>query len=314
MFSKDSSGLNGKLTDSDDMSTEKAQMKNQVRFPLVGLLIALGVVPAFADQVDSVFYDSRFGTIDSSTGVFTQISTLPIAQSGGIAYDDGTLFAQSIQSELILIDPVSGASSVIGNSGLQLSSVGFAGGLNGLFEVDYQSNLYSIDPNSGTASLIGATGLAANNGGWDTSLSDTGTNLYFTAGGAGANDELYEINPTTGVATDLGNTGVHSIAGSAIVDGNLELFQYNAGTNYIYSAPLGSIDFTAGPVLSAQIVDGGTVIATPVGDSADSLSASEPMSSLLLGSGLLALGLRARKKIDGSMNVAGGNKQVHPIL
>jgi hypothetical protein len=314
MFSKDSSGLNGKLTDSDDMSTEKAQMKNQVRFPLVGLLIALGVVPAFADQVDSVFYDSRFGTIDSSTGVFTQISTLPIAQSGGIAYDDGTLFAQSIQSELILIDPVSGASSVIGNSGLQLSSVGFAGGLNGLFEVDYQSNLYSIDPNSGTASLIGATGLAANNGGWDTSLSDTGTNLYFTAGGAGSNDELYEINPTTGVATDLGNTGVHSIAGSAIVDGNLELFQYNAGTNYIYSAPLGSIDFTAGPVLSAQIVDGGTVIATPVGDSADSLSASEPMSSLLLGSGLLALGLRARKKIDGSMNVAGGNKQVHPIL
>jgi hypothetical protein len=314
MFSKDSSGLNGKLTDSDDMSIEKPQMKNQVRFPLVGLLIALGVVPAFADQVDSVFYDSRFGTIDSSTGVFTQISTLPIAQSGGIAYDDGTLFAQSIQSELISIDPVSGASSVIGNSGLQLSSVGFAGGLNGLFEVDYQSNLYSIDPNSGTASLIGATGLAANDGNWDTSLSGTGTNLYFTAGGAGSNDELYEINPTTGVATDLGNTGVHSIAGSAIVDGNLELFQYNAGTNYIYSAPLGSIDFTAGPVLSAQIVDGGTVIATPVGDSADSLSASEPMSSLLLGSGLLALGLRARKKIDGSMNVAGGNKQVHPIL
>ncbi len=296
------------------MSIEKAQMKNQVRFPLVGLLIALGVAPAFADQVDSVFYDSRFGTIDSSTGAFTQVSTLPIAQSGGIAYDDGTLFAQSIQSDLISIDPLSGASSVIGSSGLQLTSAGFAGGLNGLFEVDYQSNLYSIDPNSGMASLIGATGLAANNGNWDTSISDSGTSLYFTAGGGGASDELYEINPTTGVATDLGNTGVHSIAGSAIVDGNLELFQYNAGTNYIYSAPLGSTNFTAGPVLSAQIVDGGTVIATPLRDSADSLIASEPMSSLLLGSGLLALGLRARKRIDGSMNVAGGNKQVHPIL
>jgi len=271
-------------------------MTNQIRFRLVVLLIALGAVPVFADKVDSVFYDNRFGTIDSSTGAFTQISTLPIAQSGGIAYDDGTLFAQSIQSELISIDPVSGASSVIGNSGLQLSSVGFAGGLNGLFEVDYLSNLYSINPNTGTALLIGATGLPASNGGWDTSISDSGTSLYFTAGGGGANDELYEIDPTSGVATDIGNTGVHSIAGSAIVNGYLDLFQYNAGTNYIYSAPLGSTEFTAGPVLSAQIVDGGTVIPTPVNGSAESLNASEPLSSLLLVSGLFALILRGRTR------------------
>jgi hypothetical protein len=276
------------------MRVNKVLVKDQVRFAIAGLLIALSAAPTCADQVDSVFYDNRFGTINSATGVFTPISTLPIAESGGIAYDSGTLFAQSIQSELITIDPDSGLSSVIGGSGLQLSSVGFAGGLNGLFEIDTMSNLYSISPSSGAATLVGATGLAPNYQEWDTSLSDSGTSLYFTAGGAGAIDQLYQLNPTTGLATWLGSTGVTGIAGSAIVDGYLELFQYNAGTDHIYIAPLGSTDFMAGPNLGVQIVDGGVVIGTPTGNSGQSLATPEPFSSLLLASGLFGLGLWAR--------------------
>ncbi len=265
------------------------KMKGNVRFLLAGLLIALGAIPASADQVYSVFYDSRFGAINSATGAFTQVSTLPIAQSGGIAYDNGTLFAQSIQSQLITIDPASGVSSIIGNSGLQLSSVGFAGGLNGLFEVDTLSNLYSINPDTGAATLLGATGLAPNYGGWDTSISDSGSSLYFTAGGAGAIDQLYQLNPTTGLATWLGSTGVTGIAGSAIVDGYLELFQYNAPTDYIYMAPLGSTDFTAGPPLGAQIVDGGTVIGPTAGSSGQGLASPEPFTFLMIASGLFGL-------------------------
>jgi hypothetical protein len=263
-------------------------MKNKLFCALAGLL-ALSAVPASAGSIYSVFYDNRFGAIDDSTGAYTQIATLPIAQSAGIAYDNGSFYAQSIQSELISIDPVSGTSSIIGSSGLQLSSVGFAGGYNGLFEVDYNSNLFSINPNTGAAALIGATGLAANNGGWDTSLSDSGTNLYFTAGGGGAIDQLYEINPTTGLATDLGSTGVTGVAGSAIVSGYLDLFQYNAGTDYIYSAPLGSTDFTAIAVLSTQIVDGGTVL--EIAPASESAAVPEPFSILLMGSSLIGLGL-----------------------
>ena len=110
---------------------------------------------------------------------------------------------------------------------------------------------------------MGATGSSpANNGSWDTSLSDDGTNLYFTAGGGGSIDELYRINTTTGVATDLGSTGVSGIAGSAIVNGELELFQYHwdGSTDHIYNAALGATDFTAGAVLQTQIVDGGTIL------------------------------------------------------
>jgi hypothetical protein len=271
-------------------------MKGQVRFLTAALLIALGAVPVCADRLYAVFYDNRFGTIDSATGVFTQVGTLPIAQSGGIADDNGTLFAQSMQSQLITIDPLSGVSSIIGSSGLQLSLAGFAGGINGLFEVDSLSNLYSVDPNTGAAVLIGATGLAPNYDDFDTSLSDSGTSLYFTEGGAGAIDELYQLDPTTGLATDLGSTGVTGIAGSAIVDGYLELFQYNASIDYIYIAPLGSTDFTAGPMLSAQIVDGGTLLETPAGNSGQSLATPEPFSSLLLVFGLFGLGLWARRR------------------
>src|SRR5580698_8515390 len=176
------------------MESRELQMTSTFRLLIAGLLMALATVPASAGGIYSVFYDNRFGMIDDSTGAFTQISTLPITQAAGIASDNGTLFAQSMQSGLIEIDPVSGAASVIGSSGLQLSSVGFAGGLDGLFEVDYASSLYSINPDTGAATLVGATGLAANNGSWDTSLSDDGTNLYFTAGAGGAIDQLYEIN------------------------------------------------------------------------------------------------------------------------
>jgi hypothetical protein len=71
----------------------------------------------------------------------------------------------------------------------------------------------------------------------DTSVSDSGTSLYFTEGGAGAIDQLYQLNPKTGLASYLGSAGVTGIAGSAIVDGYQELFQYNAGADHIYIAP-----------------------------------------------------------------------------
>lgn len=275
-------------------------MRSRFGLSLAGLLMVLGALPAAAGEVYSVFYDNRFGAIDTSTGSFTEIGTLPLAQSGGIAYDDGVLYTQDLQGNLMDINPVSGAASILGSAGLNITSAGFAGGDNGLYEVDYMSNLYTINPTTGAASLVGATGLAPNYGYWDTSLSEDGTYLYFTAGGAGATDELYRINIATGLATDLGSTGVSGIAGSAIVDGELELFQYHwsGATDYIYSAPLGSTDFTAMSVLDAQVVDGGTVMGTPLGFAADIQTSSvpEPFSLLLMGSGLIALALLGRRR------------------
>lgn len=276
-------------------------MISKFGFVLVGLLMTQASLPVKADQVYSVFYDNRFGTVDTSTGVFTQISTVPIPQAGGVAYDDGTLYAQSLQGSLIDINPFSGAASVIGSSGLGITSVGFAGDDNGLYEVDYMSNLYTINPNTGAASLVGATGLSPNYGYWDTSLSEGGATLYFTEGNAGEDDTLYEINTTTGKATEIGNTGVTGIAGSAIVDGDLELFQYHwsGATDYIYSAPLGSTDFTAIAVLDTQVVDGGTLLDPETFAESQTSTAPEPFSLLMMGSGLIGLALLRRRRFSG---------------
>jgi hypothetical protein len=75
-------------------------------------------------------------------------------------------------------------------------------------------------------------------------------------------DELYRISTQTGRATDLGSSGVRGIAGSAVVNGNLELFQYHWDNtpNYIFSAPVGTTDFTQQALLSTKIVDGGVAI------------------------------------------------------
>ncbi len=267
-------------------------IRNAAALCITSVFLALSAVPAAASPVYSVFYDNRFGAIDSATAAFTQIGTLPVSNAAGIGDFQNVLFVQSMQGELLTVDPT-GAFTVIGNADLSSTSVIFAGGANGLFEFDSQSNLYSIDPITGVATLVGATGLPANNSGWDTSMSDDGTNLFVTAGGGGAIDELYEIDTTTGLATDLGSTGVSGIAGSAIVGAYLDLFQYNAGTNHIYSAPLGSANFTAGAVLSVRIVDGG-VLPGNTGDPGPPVNTPEPAGFLLVGLGLIVVGLLGR--------------------
>ena len=147
----------------------------------------------------------------------------------------------------------------MGNTNLQTTAGGFAGSNAGLFEIDYSSNLFSINPLTGQGSLVGSLGIAANNGQYDTSLSADMNFLYYTAGLAGRADELYRIDTRTGLATDLGSTGLTAIAGSALVNGNLELFQYGQSTNYSWVAPVGSTGFTRGRQLPISIVDGGTV-------------------------------------------------------
>lgn len=267
--------------------------RTALQFCVITAFLGVSAVPAAAGTIYSVFYDSRFGAIDSATGAFTQIGTLPIANASGIGAFQNELFVQSVQGELLAVDPATGAATVIGNSDLSSTSVIFAGGSNGLFEFDSQSGLFSVNPATGVATLIGVTGLPVNNGGWDTSMSDDGTNLFVTVGGGGATDELYQVNATTGLATDLGSTGVSGIAGSAIVGNDLDLFQYNAGTNFIYSAPLGSNDFSPGAALSVQIVDGGVVIGAG-GDFSSAASTPEPSGSLLVALGLIVLGLLGR--------------------
>jgi len=250
---------------------------------LLMFYLTTGLVLSSAGTIDVVFDGSQFGTIDSSSGAYTRISNIPLTEAAGVAAGLTTLYVEDIYSNLLSIDPATGIATLVGNSGLSLTAPVFGGGSNGLFELDTSSNLYSISPTTGKATLIGATGLPRNNFNYDTSLSSDGKYLLYTAGPPGGVDELYRIDTATGKTVDLGSTGVKSIAGSAFVNGLLDLFQYGQSTNYIYSAPDGSSQFTRGPVLGAQIIDGGAVMAAVTIPDAQLPSAIPEPGSLFLG-------------------------------
>jgi len=256
---------------------------------VLAAVLALNAASAFAATIDVVFYDSRFGTYDDQTGVFTQLSTLPVAHSAGVASMNGLVYLEDMGTELFTVDPVTGDWALVGSTNLQTTAGAFAGSNAGLFEIDYSSNLFSINPLTGRGSLIGSLGLAANNGQFDTSLSADMNYLYYTAGLAGHADELYRIDPRTGLATDLGSTGVTAIAGSALVNGNLELFQYGQSTNYSWVAPVGSTGFTQGRQLPISIVDGGTVNSPVSTSGAEAFATPEPSTIWLFGGGGLLL-------------------------
>jgi hypothetical protein len=269
---------------------EEVQVRFTFRTAVLAAVLALNAASAFGAKIDVVFYDSRFGTYDDQTGEFTQLSTLPIAHSAGVASMNGLVYLEDMGTELFTVDPVTGAWALVGSTDLRTTAGAFAGSDAGLFEIDYSSNLFSINPLNGQGTLIGSLGIAANNGQYDTSLSADLNYLYYTAGMAGHADELYRIDPRTGLASDLGSTGITGIAGSALVNGNLELFQYGQSTNYSWFAPVGSTGFTRGRVLPISIVDGGAVYSPVSTAGAQPVATPEPSTIwLFAGGGLLLL-------------------------
>ena len=110
---------------------------------MLAAALALNAASAFGATIDVVFYDSRFGTYDDQTGVFTQLSNLPVAHSAGVASMNGLVYLEDMGTELFTVDPVTGDWALVGSTNLQTTSGAFAGSNAGLFEIDYSSTLFS---------------------------------------------------------------------------------------------------------------------------------------------------------------------------
>ena len=181
----------------------------------------------------------------------------------------GSLFTLSFKGNLESINPVTGATSVIGPTGLDdcstpvspcgPKSANVLAGFNGsLYATDFANNLYSVNPATGAAKLIGRTGipgitfipLSENGDGslnvYDETLFSAGGHLYANFGTSTFNtatgiptpiipDALYQIDPATGQATRLGPT---EIGLSAIVDVNETVYAFDAATNQVLTLNL----------------------------------------------------------------------------
>ena len=193
-------------------------------------LIAFGVNGYAQEQAYVVTGQQQFGVVDLETGVFHQIGpNTPEGQANLVWGTDGKLLSLTYSGNLESIDPATGATKVIGATGLSYNAFDLAKVRGRLYATDFNNNLYSVDMTSGAATLIGPTGMppdpsipfTVNQDGTvnlcDESLYGVNGKLYATfdsftvdpvtlAITTVVSPNLYEIDPVTGVATLIGPT------------------------------------------------------------------------------------------------------------
>jgi hypothetical protein len=253
-------------------------------FFAVMLLFALasaGVVRATDNFAYELATDLSFGTVDLTTGAYTQINSLPLGLSG-LGVMNGAIYGGELEGSMLCsVNPTTGLLTGIASGTLNYGITGST--LTGLYALNSSgSDLYSVNPSTGATTLIGPTGITFAS---YTGLSTNSSALYLTTG-----YNLYTLNTTTGAATLVGSGSTLTAAVGALVTEGGVLY---AGD---ISNRIDTLDPTTGilTIGAAQTNSpGGAWGLTP-----DPLPASAvplPSALLLFGPGLLGLAAIRRR-------------------
>ena len=265
------------------------------------------VLCAASARADSLVYvisgaltgSGQFGTVDLTTGTFTQIGPgEPDGYFGLAPGPNGSLLSLTYASNLDSINPATGVPTRVGPAGLPgcviptpscgpttaFSLGGFAGTI---YATDIQSNLYTVNPLTGAATLLSQhTGLPAspfvpgsqNLDGTlnfvDEAIWGSGGKLYITYDAwifdptTGQNvktvvaPELYQVDPTTGLAIAIGHTDL-GIGGATDVNGTT--YAFNDVTNQVVSLDLtnGNTSFVTDFDPAAGVIQGAAPVPEP---------------------------------------------------
>jgi hypothetical protein len=151
--------------------------------------------------------NNEFGTVDVTTGVFTQVGTLSI-QSGSFGdlarLPGGMLYGEQGNQDLVIVDPVTVTSTVVGNTGNSIYAIKFRH--DGVLFGASHTDLYTIDTVTANATHVGTFGVPSSSY-WDLAFDDQG-NLFLTQ----SSGSLYKVDTITGVATVVGSIGFSVVA------------------------------------------------------------------------------------------------------
>ena len=208
---------------------------------------ASGVLtPVLATGVNQLFGIANTGTPDElllsgvTAGLFRAnltTGTVTSLPTGGFPMfavcnneDDGAIYGVSL-ANLYEIDPVSGATSLIGPTGaINIYGLDYHQGLQTLIGFDPITNqIWSIDPASGAGTPIGPA-MAGLVGVWYDASSDT---LYGICDGNNAGC-VSEIDPATGATTLLFSSGLNLVSIGGDVGGGAPP---SLGSNYCTAQP-----------------------------------------------------------------------------
>ena len=132
--------------------------------PKLIVSLALSVLAVSAGEDKAVYVVTgaqQFGTVDLTTGAFHQIgSGTPEPDANLVHGPNGILYSLgTISGSLVSIDIATGATTVIGPTGLGAIIFDLAEAAGKLYLTDLSNNLYSVNPATGVATLIGPTGI-----------------------------------------------------------------------------------------------------------------------------------------------------------
>jgi PEP-CTERM motif len=214
-------------------------MKRRELFRLTVFLPALFLAAMLASplaRAGTLIYvagsGNEFGTLNLSTGAFTQIDTLSLPSGdymNGMGFGpDGKLYgvdSNTIGTSLYQIDTGSGALSNLGPllapNGAPLTAIDATADAAGkMYALSQGSNalFYTLNPPSLTTKVIGSTGLLSAG---LMAVNAPGTRVFTSVNpGNGNSFDLYSVNPTTAASTLLGSIGYDVING-LFVNGTL---------------------------------------------------------------------------------------------
>ncbi len=275
------------------------------RFPGISLLaqpifvtsLALLLFAASASAQSSIYVvtiNNQFGTVDLASGAFHAIGNpTPEGQANLVWGPEGSLLSLTNSGNLEKIDPETGETSVIGQTGLGYNAFDLAEVRGRLYATDFDNNIYAVDPKTGTARFLRATGMppdpsipfTANADGTvnlcDESLYGVGGQLFGTFDSFKIDPaslvvtpevapNLYRIDPSTGVATLVAPTALN-IGATVEVHGRLYA---------IHLVPIGWTAF--GPQVRSQLftldlTNGNSTFVTDIDPAAGAIFGAAPV-------------------------------------